>query len=184
MYSDEIKIIDKEISVISNNNNSKYLEYAESGKFENLSRKIVVTFINKIFIYDKERIEINFKFQTDYDIMRKYINKALENSVSFNSVKEADWYGKKKQKKVFDTETMTYYENSAVKENTNKTAVYARLSRKYNGVENSTALENQIEYIIKSLERFPDINVADVYSDNGFSGVDFNRKGWGSLLRI
>jgi len=97
MYSDEIEIIDKriesinkEISVISNNNHSKYLEYAESGKFENLSRKIVVTFINKIFIYNKERIEIDFKFQTDYDIMQKYINKALKNSVSFNSIKEAD----------------------------------------------------------------------------------------------
>jgi len=89
---------------------------------------------------------------------------------------------RKSRKKVFDTETMTYCENSAIKENINKTAVYARLSRKDNGIENSTALENQIEYISKSLERFPDINVVDIYSDNGFSGVDFNRKGWEHLI--
>ncbi len=97
MYSDEIEILDKridsinkEISVISNNNHSKYLEYAAVNKFENLSRKIIVTFINKIFVYDKKKIEIDFKFQTDYDIMRKYVNKALESSVSFDLIKEAD----------------------------------------------------------------------------------------------
>ncbi len=89
---------------------------------------------------------------------------------------------RKSRRKVFDMETMTYHENSTVEENTNKTAIYARLSRKDNGVENGTALENQIEYISKSLERFSDINVVDVYSDNGFSGVDFNRDSWERLI--
>ena len=83
MYSDEVTSLDekieninKEISVLSKDNRLKYIEYAENRKFESLSRKIAVTFIDKIFVYDKERIEISFNFQADYDVLLKYIDKA------------------------------------------------------------------------------------------------------------
>ncbi len=97
MYTNETENLDKrierinyEIFIISNNNYSEYAEYAANGKFKKLIRKIAVTFIDRIFVYNKEKIEIDFKFQADYDIIQKYINKALENSVFFDYIKEAD----------------------------------------------------------------------------------------------
>jgi len=89
---------------------------------------------------------------------------------------------RKSRKKAFDAETMTYFENIAVSENINKTAVYVRLSKEDNGIENSKALENQKEYIKNALSKFSDINIIDIYSDNGFTGVNFNRKGWELLI--
>jgi len=91
MYAEEVEKLDrnieninKEIFVISSNNRSRYSEYDNNERFESLSGNIAVRFFDKIFVYDKKRIEIDFKFQSDYDIMQKYINKALGNSASFN----------------------------------------------------------------------------------------------------
>ena len=77
---------------------------------------------------------------------------------------------------------MTYSENEIVEENINKTAIYARLSREDNGIEFCTSIDNQIEYITKSLESFSDVNIVEVYSDNGFSGVNFSRNDWERMI--
>ncbi|MBR1442936.1 MAG: recombinase family protein, partial [Firmicutes bacterium] len=89
---------------------------------------------------------------------------------------------RKSRRKVFDNETMTYSENEIVEENINKTAIYARLSREDNGIEFCTSIDNQIEYITKSLESFSDVNIVEVYSDNGFSGVNFSRNDWERMI--
>lgn len=52
---------------------SEYAQYTENGKFEKLTREILVTFIDRIFVFDKDRIEADFKFQADYEIMQNYI---------------------------------------------------------------------------------------------------------------
>lgn len=59
---------------------------------------------------------------------------------------------RKSRRKVLDTETMTYLEMPKAEEYTNKTAIYARLSREDNGVENGSIIVNfldgtEIEFI-------------------------------------
>ena len=96
MYSDRIDSLNlkieelkREIDVISSDRHSAYAKYAQKGKFEKLTREIIVTFIDRIFVFDKERIETNFKFQADYEIMQNYIINAVKNS-DFLSEKEAE----------------------------------------------------------------------------------------------
>jgi len=85
----KIENLKSEIDVLSLDKHSEYAKYAEKGKFESLTRKIIVTFIDRIFVFGKERIETDFKFQADYDIMRNYINKAVKHS-DFLLEKEAE----------------------------------------------------------------------------------------------
>ncbi len=96
MYSDridglnlKIEKLKREIDVISSDRYSEYAKYAEKGRFEKLTREVIVTFIDRIFVFGKERIEADFKFQSDYEIMRNYINNVAKNSV-FLSEKEAE----------------------------------------------------------------------------------------------
>lgn len=77
---------------------------------------------------------------------------------------------------------MTYTDDLPDKLIINKTAVYARLSIADNRLENGDSLDNQIEYIKNALAGFSDINIVKTYSDNGFSGTNFNRNGWENLI--
>lgn len=64
----------------------------------------------------------------------------------------------------------------------NKTAIYVRLSSMDNGHEEGTSIETQVDYIYSELEGYPDINIVEVYKDNGYSGTNFNRDGWNKLI--
>ena len=70
--------ITKEINVItadSNQNIEVFKRFASTGKITELTRKTVVSFINNIYMYDKDRIEIVFKFEHEYNILQDYISR-------------------------------------------------------------------------------------------------------------
>lgn len=90
MYLEEISSLSKqatnikrEIEVISLSKKSEidnYTKFISNGKLEKLDRELVVELIDKILIYDKNHIELVFKFQNDFDIIKEYINKMYETS--------------------------------------------------------------------------------------------------------
>jgi DNA invertase Pin-like site-specific DNA recombinase len=67
-------------------------------------------------------------------------------------------------------------------EETNKTALYLRLSVADNGNTEANSIENQQKYIEENLCRFENINVVKIFTDNGFSGTNFNRDAWQELF--
>ena len=62
-----------------------------------------------------------------------------------------------------------------------KTAIYARLSREDN-LSDSDSIDNQIALIQNYMESRPYLQYVKTYTDNGFTGTDFDRPGWQSLL--
>lgn len=62
-----------------------------------------------------------------------------------------------------------------------KTAIYARLSREDN-LSDSDSIDNQIALIQNYIESRPYLQYEKTYTDNGFTGTDFDRPGWKSLL--
>lgn len=62
-----------------------------------------------------------------------------------------------------------------------KAAIYARLSREDN-LSDSDSIDNQIALIQNYMESRPYLQYAKTYTDNGFTGTDFDRPGWQSLL--
>lgn len=66
-----------------------------------------------------------------------------------------------------------------------KTAIYVRLSLEDSGkagTDAASVLRNQIEFLIQYLYTKPDLMLAGVYSDNGYSGTHFNRPEWIRLM--
>ena len=57
-----------------------------------------------------------------------------------------------------------------------KTAIYARLSREDN-LSDSDSIDNQIALIQNYMESRPYLQYAKTYTDNGFTGTDFDRPG-------
>ncbi len=55
------------------------------------------------------------------------------------------------------------------------TAIYVRLSDENNGFEDDRSLTNQIKYLESYISDHPDLNLTDIYSDNGRSGLSFDR---------
>lgn len=53
------------------------------------------------------------------------------------------------------------------------TAIYVRLSVEDNGKSESESLENQRELLVQYVKSNPELTLADVYEDNGFTGTDF-----------
>jgi DNA invertase Pin-like site-specific DNA recombinase len=68
----------------------------------------------------------------------------------------------------------------------NRTAIYARLSIMDNGRDKygspKDSLETQIEYLKNYIKNHPDLNLAGIYSDNGYSGTNFIRPEWERLM--
>lgn len=56
-----------------------------------------------------------------------------------------------------------------------KTGIYARLS-------NENIIENQIEYCKNYISKHNDLKLVNIYSDNGFTGTNFNRPAFKSLI--
>ncbi len=85
MYADRIetsekvvKNLQKEIDVISSENKSTFSIYeniANNDGFTELSRKIIVSLIDKIYLNGKNDISIVFKFDEDVRLMKDYISK-------------------------------------------------------------------------------------------------------------
>ena len=73
-----VKNLQKEINVISSGNKSTFSIYeniANNGSFTELSRKIIVSLIDKIYLNGKNDISIVFKFDEDASLMENYISK-------------------------------------------------------------------------------------------------------------
>jgi hypothetical protein len=52
---------------------SIYDDFDGKNGIKELSRQLVVSLIDKILIYDKNTIEIKFKYQSEYDLMLEHI---------------------------------------------------------------------------------------------------------------
>lgn len=58
---------------------SKWIdEFLECRGFKTISRKLLLKLINEIRIYDRDRIEVVFKFQSEYEEMCKYLREINE----------------------------------------------------------------------------------------------------------
>ena len=62
-----------------------------------------------------------------------------------------------------------------------QTAIYARLSREDN-LNNSDSIENQIALLERYIDARPYLQLVDTFTDNGFSGTDFERPEWQRLM--
>lgn len=63
-----------------------------------------------------------------------------------------------------------------------RTALYVRLSVEDNGKEDADSLENQEALLRDYLEDRPYLELVEVYSDNGFTGTDFERPAFIRLI--
>lgn len=61
-----------------------------------------------------------------------------------------------------------------------KVGIYARLSIEDKSTE---TINTQVYFIKKYIEEQPHLNLVDVFTDNGFSGTDFQRPGFDSLMK-
>ncbi len=85
MYSDRIaasekaiETLKKEFDIVSSANTSDFNVYeniANNGGFTELTRKILVSLIDKIYLNDKNDISIIFTFDEDIKLMENYIGK-------------------------------------------------------------------------------------------------------------
>ena len=58
---------------------SVYNDFYSKNGIKELSREIIISFIDKILIYDKNNVEIKFKYQAEYDLMLEKIKYAEVN---------------------------------------------------------------------------------------------------------
>ncbi|MDD3221000.1 MAG: recombinase family protein [Lachnospiraceae bacterium] len=63
-----------------------------------------------------------------------------------------------------------------------KTAIYARLSREDN-LNNSDSIDNQIAFLEAYISDRAYLNLVATYTDNGFTGTDFDRPAWQELMQ-
>lgn len=63
-----------------------------------------------------------------------------------------------------------------------RTAIYVRLSVEDNGKEDADSLENQIALLQDYLHSHPNLKLVEIYSDNGFTGTDFDRPAFTRLF--
>lgn len=63
-----------------------------------------------------------------------------------------------------------------------KTAIYARLSNLNAGKQDTETLEVQIAYVKMNLESMPELQLVDIYADNGYTGINFERPEFEKLL--
>ncbi len=63
-----------------------------------------------------------------------------------------------------------------------RTALYVRLSVEDNGKEDSDSLENQEILLRDYLKEHPYLELKEVYTDNGYTGTDFDRPAFERLI--
>ena len=65
-----------------------------------------------------------------------------------------------------------------------KAALYIRLSKEDAEKKNESAsVTNQREILLEYLRLHPEMELADIYLDDGYSGTDFDRPGWSRLMQ-
>lgn len=70
-----------------------------------------------------------------------------------------------------------------IKDNSYRTAVYLRLSVEDNGKKEADSLENQRNLLVEYVSSRPYLELVEVYTDNGFSGTDFERPQFQRMMR-
>ena len=63
-----------------------------------------------------------------------------------------------------------------------RTAIYLRLSVEDNGKKDADSLENQEALLREYVAARPYLALSEVYSDNGFTGTDFDRPAFQRML--
>ena len=63
-----------------------------------------------------------------------------------------------------------------------KTGIYTRLSLKDLGIENGDTMETQIALLRDFVIQHPDLELTEVYEDNGFTGTNFHRPEFHHML--
>lgn len=61
--------------------------------------------------------------------------------------------------------------------------IYIRLSVEDNGKKDSDSLDNQRDYLLEYVSERPYLDLVEVYSDNGFTGTDFDRPGFNRMMQ-
>ncbi len=69
-----------------------------------------------------------------------------------------------------------------VQKNYYNTAIYTRLSKEDSGKVDSDTIENQIDIISKYIESKEDLDLKEIFIDNGYTGVNFHRPDFKRLL--
>lgn len=62
-----------------------------------------------------------------------------------------------------------------IKDNVYRVAIYLRLSVEDNGKKETDSLENQRNFLVEYVTTRPYLELVEIYTDNGFSGTDFER---------
>lgn len=63
-----------------------------------------------------------------------------------------------------------------------QTALYIRLSKEDGGKTNTTTVENQKALLLAYVKEHPELSVYDIYIDNGYSGINFDRPMFHKML--
>lgn len=63
-----------------------------------------------------------------------------------------------------------------------KTGIYGRLSVRDLGIEDGDTMENQIAFLRDYVVQHPDLELTDVYVDNGWTGTNFHRPEFNRLI--
>jgi len=63
-----------------------------------------------------------------------------------------------------------------------KTGIYGRLSVRDLGIEDGDTMENQIAFLRDYVIQHPDLELTDVYVDNGWTGTNFHRPEFNRLI--
>ena len=61
-----------------------------------------------------------------------------------------------------------------IKDNVYRVAIYLRLSVEDNGKKEADSLENQRNFLVEYVTSRPYLELVEIYTDNGFSGTDFD----------
>ena len=73
-------------------------------------------------------------------------------------------------------------EQSSVPKKVWKTALYLRLSRDDGTETESNSIASQREILKEYIKRYPDMEIYDIYVDDGYSGTNFDRPDFNRMM--
>ena len=74
------------------------------------------------------------------------------------------------------------FEQSSVPNKVWKTALYLRLSRDDGADAESNSIASQREILIEYVNRYPDMEIYDIYADDGYTGTNFDRPDFNRMM--
>ena len=75
-------------------------------------------------------------------------------------------------------------EQSSVPNKVWKTALYLRLSRDDGTETESNSIASQREILKEYIKRYPDMEIYDIYVDDGYSGTNFDRPDFNRMMDL